>query len=278
MTKSVLYQGKEVFYQVSGEKYQAAGEHEVPSVVLIHGFAEDSQIWSGQISYLEKKFQLIVPDLPGSGKSGLLDDMSMEGMAGCLHSLLEKENISKCIMIGHSMGGYITLAFAEKYPRFLSGLGLFHSTAFADSAEKVEARKKGIKLIEEHGAFSFLNATVPGLYGSLTKDKHPELIEQHLEAVNYFTKEALTAYYQAMIERPGRIHILEDNKFPILFVLGKYDSVVPLQDGLKQSHLPCLSYIHILDRSGHMGMREEEEESNKLLAGYITSLQTEVHI
>lgn len=104
--------------------------------MLIHGFGEDAAIWNNQTEYLKDKFQLIIPDLPGSGKSEMTDDMSMEGMAEVIHSIIRQEDIDACTVIGHSMGGYITLAFAEKYPDYLSAFGLFHSTAYADSDEK----------------------------------------------------------------------------------------------------------------------------------------------
>ena len=107
---------------------------------------------------------LIVPDLPGAGKSDMIDDMSMEGMAEMLKAIIDKEKISSFVLIGHSMGGYITLAFAEKYPQYLIKFGLFHSTAYADNEEKKAIRRKGIDFIKEHGAFEFLKNTTPNLF------------------------------------------------------------------------------------------------------------------
>src|SRR5437667_131939 len=81
-----------------------------------------------------------IPELPGSGRSDMIDDMSIEGMDEAIHAIIDLEKKEKCIIIGHSMGGYITLAFAEKYPGYLSAFGLFHSTAYPDSEEKIAAR------------------------------------------------------------------------------------------------------------------------------------------
>ena len=120
--------------------YQVKGNG--PVVMLVHGFGETAAIWDRIIQHLTG-FSWIIPDLPGSGRSGLIEDMSMEGMAESLLDILDNENLSDCIMIGHSMGGYITLAFAEKYESRLRGIGLFHSTAYADSEEKKETRRRG---------------------------------------------------------------------------------------------------------------------------------------
>ena len=84
------------------------------------------------------------------------------------------------------MGGYITLAFAEKYPGQLSALGLFHSSAFADSEEKKAIRRKGIDFIKQHGAFEFLKTSTPNLFSPQTKDEHPELIDEQLATIHNF--------------------------------------------------------------------------------------------
>lgn len=107
-------------------------------LVLLHGFAEDSSLWDRQKEYLKDKFRLIIPDLPGSGNTPLANDSatSMEGLAAAVKARLDAENIQQCILVGHSMGGYVTLAFAELYPYTLKAFGLFHSTSYADTEEK----------------------------------------------------------------------------------------------------------------------------------------------
>ena len=122
--------------------------------MLVHGFGEDSRVWENQEAVLQQHFKLIIPDLPGSGKSALTEDVSMEGMARVLKEILDDLAIGSCIMIGHSMGGYITLAFAEKYPASLIAFGLFHSSAYADNEEKKTARRRGIEFIREQGPSS----------------------------------------------------------------------------------------------------------------------------
>lgn len=238
-------------------------------MVLLHGFGEDSSIW-GFEKVLAENFKIILPDLPGSGRSEPLQDMSLESLAGAVYFLLQHEGIEKCILIGHSMGGYIALAFAEKYPTVLNGLGLFHSSAYADTEEKIATRKKGIAFIKEHGAYNFLKTTIPNLYSPATKAANPALIEQQTDAVRYFSAETLIAYYEAMIKRPDRTAVLQNSTVPVLFILGKWDTAVPPDVGLKQCYLPQIAYIHVLERSGHIGMAEEPEQSRAILHQYLS--------
>ncbi len=250
--------------------YQSAGKG--PCVMLLHGFGEDSRIWTAQIAFLEKSFHVIAPDLPGSGASDLIEDMHIEGLAHFVYEILQKEQIEKCVLVGHSMGGYVTLAFADAYPEKLTGFGLFHSTAYSDSEEKKDARRKGMQLIAEKGAAAFLQTSTLNLFSAATKATQPSLIEGHLKSISYFTKEALIAYYQAMILRPDRVGVLQKSKVPVLFILGEQDTAVPLQDGLRQCYQPSVSYVEILRSSAHMGLMEEAGASNTILKNFLAML------
>ncbi|MEO6539158.1 MAG: alpha/beta hydrolase [Ferruginibacter sp.] len=250
--------------------YKVAGSGK--AVMLIHGFAESSSIWSNQVAFLNDRFLIITPDLPGTGKSGLLqnENPGMEDYAYCLHLILRQENITKCIMIGHSMGGYISLAFAEKYPAQLLALGLFHSSAFADDDEKIDKRKKAILFIKENGAESFLKTSIPGLFYDV--EKNDPYIAQLLQAGQSFTGTALINYYSAMINRPDRTSVLKTFTHPVLFILGIHDQAVPYEAGLKQTYLPQQAYIYVLRNSAHMGMLEETPKSNQSLLAFLQNI------
>ena len=152
----ISFNNSTVFYRVYGEG---------KTLVLIHGFAEDGNIWNGLSNQLKDNFRLIIPDIPGSGKSTILNnsqrEVSIDDYAKVIFQILKKENSTTCTIIGHSMGGYITLAFANKYPDLLAGFGLFHSTAFADSEEKKQTRRKAIEFIKNNGAYAFLRTSIP---------------------------------------------------------------------------------------------------------------------
>lgn len=262
MEKTILFKNLPVYYRTTGKGHP---------VVLIHGFAEDGNIWKYQIPDLEKNFSLIIPDLPGSGKSTKWADVSMEAMADAMKAILDEEKISEATFIGHSMGGYVTLAFAEKYPDLLKSFSLFHSTAYADSEEKKQTRKKSIEFIRKHGTYDFLKQSTPNMFGPVFKEKKPEPINELIEQYKTFNPEALIAYYEAMMNRPDRTAVLKQFHKPILFIIGEHDAAIPLNDSLKLCHIPVISYIHILEGSGHMGLWEEAEESNRILEEFLVS-------
>ncbi len=295
MTKELLYQNKKIVYHVIGNGNP---------VILIHGFGEDRSVWKNQIEFLKDKFLLIIPDLPGSGQSEMIDDMSMEGMAEVIKAIIASlpseggfsepansvksllasevktppsEGLGEVVVIGHSMGGYITLALVEKYPNHVSAFGLFHSTAYADNEEKKAVRLKGIEFIGQHGAFAFLKTSTPNLFSPQTKDERPEsdsyrIIAEWIAGLDNFSLTALVSYYEAMMHRPDRTEMLQKAAVPVLFIMGEYDNAIPLQDGLKQCHLPEKSYIHILRKSGHMGMLEEKDRCNEILEEFLLEI------
>jgi len=164
------------------------------------------------------------------------------------------------------------LALAEKHPEILNGLGLFHSTAYADTEERRDVRRKAIETIQEKGAFEFIKNMLPNLFGPATKAKNPILIEEQIAVSNNFLGSSLVKYYKAMMERPDRTKVLKNCKVPMLFIFGKYDNAVSLKDGLEQCAVPDLAYIHILENSGHTGMREEAEKANEILKNYLKNI------
>ena len=161
------------------------------------------------------------------------------------------------------------LAFAEKYPGHLHSLGLFHSGAYADDEEKKEARKKAIKFIEQNGSEAFLKTSIPGLFADAEKSKN--YIDDLIEKGKAFLPEALIQYYNAMIERPDRTAVLRSFPRPVLFIIGSSDKAIPPAHSLQQSHLPAISYIHVLRNSAHMGMWEETLKANEILAQFLQS-------
>ena len=260
MTETIVkLKNAEIFYRSTGNG---------PVVVLIHGFGEDSTVWEDQYEAFPG-YRLLMPDLPGSGLSPLAKDMSMEGMAMAIKLLLDELKISTCIMIGHSMGGYVTLAFVEKFADRLQAFGLFHSTSFADNEEKKDTRRKGIEFIRENGPFAFLKTTIPNLFSPENRENKPALVQEQVEASRDFTAEALIAYYKAMINRPDRTELLRQTPLPVLFIIGKFDQAVPMQDSLKQSYLPTVSHVHLFEQSGHMGMKEEKTRTNEAIMKFL---------
>lgn len=257
--KNITYQGSEIFYRIVGNG---------KPVVFIHGFAEDGSIWTNQIEFLKDKYSLIIPDLPGSGKSQMINEMSIESMAATINAILDEEQIEQCTMLGHSMGGYITLAFAEKNEQRLTSFGLIHSTAFADSEEKKANRLKSIEFVKKNGAFEFLKAVITDLFTETWYANNTQFVNELIEKSSNFSDEAIIAYYEAMINRPDKTSVLKNSSKPVLFMIGQHDKAVPFTHSLQQCYLPSKSTVVILRNSAHMGMYEESEKINNTLQDF----------
>ncbi len=239
-------------------------------LLLIHGFCESRSLWKYCEGELAKHYRVIVPDLPGFGESRLEESsVSMEYFAEALKELLDQLKIDQCVMVGHSLGGYIALAFAEKYETRLKGLGLFHSTALADSEERKENRDKTIVFIEKHGVAVFAESFVAPLFPLQNRKQLKTEIGELVQVAAAADETGVIETTRAMRDRPDRTHVLRKVNFPVLFVAGKRDGTIPLEKSLEQCHLPKHSIVHFLEEAGHMGMIENKPETIKILAGYM---------
>lgn len=256
------YQGKKIYYTKTGTGSK--------TLVFIHGFPEDGSVFDGQIKALEKDFQIIVPDLPGAGQSEFNDNLvSVEDFGNAIVALIQYENIEKPILFGHSMGGYITLSIEAKHPHFSQAFGFINSTAFADSEDKKENRRKSIQLMEQYGSAAFVKKAIPGNFTESFVKENPAIIESLITKASTFPKEGLQLYYKIMIDRPDRTTILKETEKPVLFLVGEDDKAAPLPDLLQQIYLPKTSFLHILPKVGHMSMLEATEEVNAFIKDFV---------
>ena len=231
-----------------------------PAVVLLHGFPEDGMLWEQIIPVLANTFRVIVPDIPGSGDSTLLNtDVSIEDLADSISDVLYKEQIQEAVIVGHSMGGYISLALAEKKPSLFKGLSLVHSIASADTEEKKEVRRKSIELIRKGGKEPFVKGMIPNLFSSHFKALHPEVVQMQIERAMRMKDESMIAFYNAMINRPDRTNILTGAGFPVQWIIGKEDNVVSLDSALQQSRKARINFVTMYNNCGHMSMLEQPE-------------------
>ena len=167
--------------------------------------------------------------------------------------------------MGHSMGGYIALAFAEQFPEKMVALGLLHSTAYADSAERTQKRKQAIDFIEREGAAAFLRISLPGLFAPAFREQRKAEIESLLTSMKQVSGSTLIQYYRAMMLRPDRSTLLVAAPYPVLFIIGEEDEIVQPADTLQLATITANAYIHVLNNVGHMSMLEAPESFAKLL-------------
>lgn len=249
--------------------YQAVGNKENPTILLIHGFPECSHIFDRQIADLQKEYYIIVPDLPGVGQSDYNDKLNtVEDFATCLYDILIAEQVKKCVVMGHSMGGYIALAMAEKFPILIEGIGLIHSTAFADSEEKKEKRVKSITLMRKYGGAKFVEKAIAPLFSEKNRIAFQSEIETLTNTAKGFDTNGLIRFYEIMIQRPDRTKIFKLN-IPFFFFIGKEDQSAPLSDLQKQFILPNVSSICIVNEIAHMGMLEASTLLNHKMKAFM---------
>lgn len=261
-TSSFLYQQQPIFYRNIGNG---------KTVLLLHGFGEDSRVYDALLPHLPAGYRYILPDLPGSGTSPLQPRISnsIDAMATAMLALMQAIPASPFTVLGHSMGGYIALAMMEQQPAAINGLGLIHSTAYADSETKKDIRRKAIAFIQENGAAAFLKTAIPGLFAPSFVEKSAPVVADLVAKGNDFSAAALQAYYEAMIARPDRTEVLRRSQVPILFLIGDEDKAVPIQDVLQQVYLPEQSMVHIMRGIGHMGMLEDTKATANHLASFL---------
>lgn len=239
-------------------------------LVLLHGFCETSDIWAGFVDTLAKHYRVITPDLPGFGNSPLPEgNFSIDDVAQMLYQWLQGLDIDKAVIIGHSLGGYVTLAFADKYPEALKGIGLFHSTAFADNDEKKASRNKTIDFVEDKGVDVFARSFVPQLFFIKNRAALKEDVEKVVDTAAKTTEASLIGYTIAMRDRPDRTDVLKSLTVPVLIVAGDKDTSVPIEAIYEQELMPKKAVVHIFDNVGHMGMFESKEHSLRAVQDFV---------
>lgn len=240
------------------------------TIVLIHGFAEDGSAWSDFGKQLSGNFRVIIPYLPGYGQSELpKQPLTIEWMADFVHAILENEKVTDPIIIGHSMGGYITLAIAEKYPGLPSKIGLFHSHAYADDEEKKKGRLKSIDFVNKNGASDFINELYSNLFAEKFRAENKATVDSLRAYAQKYAPATITADLGAMMQRPDRTHVLKNFKKPVLFILGKEDKAIPYEKSVEQCKFPAISKVHIMEGVGHMGMIESPEKTLQFVREFV---------
>ncbi len=230
------------------------------TIVLIHGFVEGGFMWNETVKTLSKNYKVIVPDLEGFGSSPLQSKaLTMEKYADDVYEMLQKEEIKNCVMLGHSMGGYIALYFAEKYPGMLSGFGLINSHCFEDSAEKKVNRKKGNEFIAKHGTKVFVRELYRNLFHSSFKKER--LIKKLIAKAEKYSPEALIAANTGMMNRKSKEDVLKNAKVPVLLINGKQDESAPFDLTSQQSSSPSIADVYFFDNCKHMSVFERKKET-----------------
>ena len=252
--KNILYKNTKISFTDSGEGN---------AIVLLHGFLENKKMWTEYVSLLSDKHRVITIDLLGHGESDCLGYVhSMEDNAGAVNEVLKHLEIEKAIIHGHSMGGYVGLAFAELYPEKIQKLVLQNSTSKEDNEEKKLNRTRAIKAVKQNYV-SFVSLAIANLFSENNRTRLAEEIEKVKSEALKTPLQGIVASLEGMKIRKDREWLLKENRFPILLILGKKDPVLNYEESLSQVEDTTAELVSFED--GHMSQIENKEALKTVL-------------
>ncbi|MFY8021854.1 MAG: alpha/beta fold hydrolase, partial [Bacteroidia bacterium] len=222
-----------------------------------------------QVLFFCKDYEVITIDLPGFGKSKTIPHVSIQDMATGVMDVLNKRGIQKVYLFGHSMGGYVALAFARLFPQNLKGIGLIHSTPIADSEERKSKRRQVISFLEKYKLEQYLDNFIPPLF---KEDHAANFSARFIEEGKKGPKEGVIEAAKAMMNRDDNTDLLAKLDVPFFWGIGKYDQIIPENDLFTFSIQCKYPYIAYLKNSAHMGMVEESDFLNKHILRFIKLL------
>jgi pimeloyl-ACP methyl ester carboxylesterase len=228
-------------------------------IVLLHGFPETLEVWDEFAVKLARHFRIIAIDLPGHGESPCIGYIhTMELMAESVKAVMQSLSLRRYLIAGHSMGGYAALAFAELYGDQLTGICLFHSSALSETPEKRKERDRVIELVKRDTKH-YINEVITSLFATENVSLFKEDIRELKHIAAGISRQGIINALEGMKERAKRDWILQYGKFPVLFIAGKNDRIIPYESILKQAESVKNAKVLMLENSGHMGFIEEKK-------------------
>jgi pimeloyl-ACP methyl ester carboxylesterase len=260
MQKTILFKKGKVNFSDTGKGR---------TIVLLHGFLGSHKIWENTISNLSKSYRVIAIDLPGHGNTECFGYVhSMELMAKSVKAVMDSLRLKKYVIIGHSMGGYIGLAFAELFPENLKGLCLFHSSAYSDTDDKKRDRTRSIKVVKANHKI-YTTEVIKNLFATQNAKYLKKEIAFAQKIASTVSKQSIIASLEGMKDRPNRDIILGLASYPVMMIIGELDNVLPYQQLLEQSELIKQKHVLYLEYDGHMGFLENPNMCNKQIRKFL---------
>jgi len=248
------------------------------TLVLLHGFLEDSRMWKQLTPYFEHVGSILMIDLPGHGKTSSFGyEHTMDFMAGCVRAVLDELDLTDCVLLGHSMGGYAALAFTDLYPNYLTGLGLFFSTPEADSPERLEMRLRAAELVKKNKN-AFIRAAIPQLFDVDVRNAFKDEISSQIQESLTLDTQGILASIMGMSARPNRTGILHRPPSPLMpdriaVFAGKKDTVIPFHGVQDWWNTESVGFRHLSDH-GHMGHISDSKGCGMAIAAWWEKLLT----
>lgn len=242
-----------------------------PAVVMIHGYPLNHSIWENQFQF-SSHFRLLLPDLPGFGQSSPDKNLTMESCADEVIGILDKRNIGRAVVLGHSMGGYILLSLAERYPQRLAAIGLICTQAGSDSDEVRANRFKTIERIRTEGLEFIQTLMSEKLLAPDNFKSRPELSQKLKRIIGNASVEGVISALQAMANRKNHEPTLPAIAIPALIITGSNDVLVAPEKSEWMANLLPQSRLVKMEGAGHLAMMEKPAEFNQALNEFLKSL------
>lgn len=243
------------------------------ALVLVHGFPFDGKMWSGQLDALSEDARVLAPDLPGFGESAPLagrpEDATMGDYAAELAGWARDMGITRLTLAGHSMGGYVAMAFARLYPDMLARLVLVCTRAGPDSPEARKGRYKMAEEVKVRGPQAVVDAMLPKLVSEATRQNKPEVVQQVEEMMLRQGEEGIVAALYAMASRPDSSPSLAQVEVPTLIITGAEDTIIPAEEAAKMLALIAGSRQVEIPATAHMPMLEDSGAFNDALREFL---------
>ncbi len=259
--KNTQYKNTSIAYTDSGKG---------TAIVLLHGFLENQKMWDNYIATFAKKNRVITIDLLGHGETECLGYVhSMEDNAQAVQAVLAELRIRKAILVGHSMGGYVALAFAEQYPDAVKGLVLLNSTAKEDSPERKTNRDRAIKAVKQSYK-AFVSMAIANLFSENNREHLVEEIELVKKEALKTPLQAIVASLEGMKIRKDREVLLHLTPYPKMLILGEKDPVLPYKENKTQTENSAVALVTFPD--GHMSHIENQEDLTAVLLAFFKKI------
>jgi pimeloyl-ACP methyl ester carboxylesterase len=243
-------------------------------LVLLHGFPLDRRVWEAQVEELSRDARVITPDLRGFGQSKSNGPFTIEALADEVHALLADIGALPAVIGGLSMGGYVALAYAKKYPKDLRGLVLIDTKADADTTEGRAARDKMIALVREKGSAAVAEQMMPKMMAPDADKQRPAVAKQLRAIMDACPPLTIAHALAAMRDRPDRTGDLPSTPVPTLVIVGEHDAITPPDKAQAiVKDVPGAQLVTVRG-AGHMSPMEQPQQVNDALRRFLSTFRS----
>lgn len=241
-------------------------------VLFVHAFPLNRTMWAPQVSALVERCRCVAADLRGFGESSVVPPYTMDQYADDLANLLDQLHVEKVVVVGCSLGGYVSFAFWRRHRDRVRALVLADTKASADTEEALARRRELIQVARTQGSTAVANRQVPGLIGKTAREKQPDTYDAVHRIMAQTSSDGIAGAIGAMMVRPDSAATLATIDVPTLIVVGDEDVLTPVQDARAMHENVAGSRLEVIAQAGHLANMERPAAFNHLLTEFLGAL------